>query len=394
MRPAHPSRRTFLMHAGAASAVSAAADLSAVAHAAGDETLKLGLIGCGGRGTGAAEQALAADKGVKLVAMADAFADYLESSHAALKSSPHSGRVDVPNDRRYVGLDAYKNVLDQVDVAILATPPGFRPLHLDYAVKKGVHTFVEKPVATDAPGVRKVLELCEEASFKKIALVSGLCWRYHQPRRETIARVREGAIGDVVAIETTYNSRGVWEPKKARAEVGSDMEHQLRNWYYYCWLSGDHIVEQAVHGIDTMGWVMSDQPPARCWGVGGRQSRVEPQYGDIYDHFSLVYEYDNGIRGYHQCRHWPGTDTRVKDFVLGTKGTCDVFDHKITGPNRWKYRGPNSDMYQAEHDELFASHPRRQAASTTANTWPGAPSWRSWAGWRPIPGRSSPGTWP
>ena len=354
MRDSKTNRRTFLMHAGAVAAASTV-ELAHVAHASGSDTLKVGLVGCGGRGTGAAEQALAADKNVRLVAMADAFSDYLENSLAALKSSPHTDRVDVPPDRRYVGFDAYKNVIDQVDVVLLTTPPGFRPLHLGYAVEKGVHSFVEKPVATDATGVRKVLALCDEAKSRNLALVSGLCWRYHQPRRETMARVRDGAIGDIVAVETTYDSTGVWEPKKARDEVGSDMEYQMRNWYYHCWLSGDHIVEQAVHALDTMAWALGDEPPQQCWGVGGRASRIDPKYGDIWDHFALVYEYDKGVRGYHQCKHWRDTDVRVKDYILGSKGQCDVFGSKITGENAWRYRGPKTDMYQTEHDEMFAS---------------------------------------
>ncbi len=357
MREKTTHRRSFLMTTGAIAASTSTLNLMGVAHAAGSDTLKVGLVGCGGRGTGAAEQALAADKNVKLVAMADAFPEYLENSLAALKSSPHSDRVDVPADRRYVGFDAYKNVIDQVDVVLLTTPPHFRPMHLEYAVNKGIHSFVEKPVATDAPGVRKVLALCEEAKAKNISVVSGLCWRYHNPRRETMKRVREGAIGDIVAVETTYNSAGVWEPKKTREEVGSDMELQMRNWYYHCWLSGDHIVEQAVHGIDTMGWALGDEPPIQCFGVGGRSSRVEPQYGDIWDHFSLVYEYPNNVRGYHQCRHWKGAEGRVKDFILGAKGQCDVFGSKITGETNWRYRDRDAknDMYQTEHDEMFAA---------------------------------------
>ncbi len=202
-------------------------------------------------------------------------------------------------------------MLDQVDVAILTTPPHFRPLHLAYAVEKGVHTFVEKPVATDAPGVRAVLKLCEEARKKNLSVVSGLCWRYFGPRREAMKRVADGALGEIVAIETTYDSGGVWDPRKTRDQVGSEMEYQMRNWYYYDWLSGDHIVEQAVHGIDTMGWAMGDKPPIQCFGSGGRQVRTEPGYGNIYDHFSIVYEYPNGVRGYHNSRHWRGCAQRV-----------------------------------------------------------------------------------
>ena len=170
-----------------------------------------------------------------------------------------------------------------------------------------------------------------------------------------MARATEGAIGDIIAIETTYNSGGVWEPRKTRDQVSSEMEYQMRNWYYYTWLSGDHIVEQAVHGLDTMGWAMGDKPPELCWASGGRQVRTDPIYGNIYDHFSVVYEYPNGVRGYHNCRHWRGTDQRVKDYVLGSKGICDVFGNKISGAEKWRYRGANNNMYQTEHDELFAS---------------------------------------
>ncbi|MHC5540766.1 Gfo/Idh/MocA family protein, partial [Singulisphaera rosea] len=306
-------------------------------------------------GTGAAEQALTADKNVKLVAMADAFADRLEDSLATLKSSPVTGQVDVSKDRQYVGFDAYKNVIDQVDVVLLTSTPHFRPLHMAYAVEKGVHMFTEKPVATDAPGVRSVLQTCEDAKKKNLSVVSGLCWRYHNPRRETMKRVFDGSIGDIVAVETTYNSGGVWEPRVTREQVKSEMEYQMRNWYYYTWLSGDHIVEQAVHGIDTMGWALGDEPPIQCWGSGGRQVRTEPQYGNIYDHFSIVYEYPNNVRGYHNCRHWRDTAQQTKDYVLGAKGMCDVFGNRITGANKWRYRGQNNNMYQTEHDELFAS---------------------------------------
>jgi predicted dehydrogenase len=228
-------------------------------------------------------------------------------------------------------------------------------MHLAYAVEKGVHAFVEKPVATDAPGVRAVLKACEQAKQKNLSLVSGLCWRYHHPRRETMKRVAEGAIGRIVSVETTYNSGGVWDPRCTREEAKSEMEYQMRNWYYYTWLSGDHIVEQAVHGIDTMAWALGDQPPLQCWGTGGRQVRTDPKYGNIYDHFAIVYEYPDDVRGYHMCRHWQGTDQQTKDYLLGSNGFCDVFGSRITGENAWRYRGPKSDMYQTEHDELFAS---------------------------------------
>jgi predicted dehydrogenase len=361
LRDSHPTRRTFVKQTTAtalAAAATARLNLVANAHAAGSDTLRIGLIGCGGRGTGAAEQALNADKNTRLVAMADAFQDQLDSSLSSLKGATEPGladRVDVPRERQFVGFDAYKNVIDQVDVVLLTTPPHFRPLHMAYAVEKGVHAFVEKPVATDAPGVRSFLASCEQARKKNLSVVSGLCWRYHNPRRETMKRVLDGTIGKVVAVETTYNSTGVWDPRKSHGEVGSEMEYQMRNWYYYTWLSGDHIVEQAVHGIDTMAWALGDKPPIQCWGSGGRQVRTDPMYGNIYDHFSIVFEYPDNVRGYHNCRHWANTDKQVKDYVLGSKGFCDVFGSRISGEDAWRYRGKNNLMYQTEHDELFAS---------------------------------------
>ncbi|MFV2070209.1 MAG: Gfo/Idh/MocA family protein, partial [Pirellulales bacterium] len=304
----------------------------------------------------------AADPGVRLVAMADVFQDRLQNklkSFQAARVGQASGsgqsRVDVPSDRRFVGFDAYRHVIDQVDVVILASTPHFRPRHLEYAVQKGVHIFAEKPVATDPVGLRRCLAASQAAKEKNLSLVSGLCWRYHTPRQATMQQVHGGAIGDPVAIETTYNAGGVWEPRRTREQSDSDMEYQLRNWYYYTWLSGDHICEQAIHALDTMAWTMRDQPPLRCWGSGGRQVRTAPRYGNIFDHFAIVYEYPNNVRGYHQCRHWSGSANRVRDFVLGSKGSCDVFQHRITGETTWRYKGPDGDMYQSEHDALFAA---------------------------------------
>lgn len=341
------TRREFLQKSGATLAATAALGIASGAHAQGQDVLRVALVGCGGRGTGAAQQALAAHPSVKIVALADGFQDRLD---AALKSLTEAGkeRVDVPPERRFVGFDAYKQAIDAADIVLLASPPWFRPDHLEYAVEKGKHAFVEKPVATDAPGLRRIAAACEVARKKNLTMVSGLCWRYHTPRVETMNRVRDGAIGDIVAIETIYNSGGVWEPRITREQAKSEMEYQLRNWYYYTWISGDHICEQAVHGLDSMGWAMGDEPPARVHGVGGRQRRTDPKYGNIWDHFSLVYEYDNGVRGYHTCRHWAGTPSRVKDYVLGAKGTCDIFGNSITGASAWKYSGPEVDMYQSE----------------------------------------------
>ena len=360
------SRRDFLKGTTVAgAAVVSSSLLVPMVHAAGSGTIKVGLVGCGGRGTGAAEQALTADSGTRLVAMGDVFADRLQDSLSTLKGSSVGSRVDVPKDRQYSGFDAYKQVIDQVDMVLLTTSPHFRPMHLAYAVEKGVNSFVEKPMAVDGPGLRKFIQACKDAKAKNLSLVNGFCWRYDEPRRETMKQVFDGKIGKVIAVETTYNSQGVWDPRKTREQCGSEMEYQLRNWYYYCWLSGDHIVEQAIHGIDTMNWVMGEKLPVRCWGVGGRQSRTDPKYGNIWDHFSVVYEYPENVRGYHHCRHWVNTPTQVKDYIFGSHGMADVFGNAITGENKWRYRtsrvrtgqagSEHRDMYQVEHDELFAA---------------------------------------
>lgn len=369
MQDSKSTRRIFLMKAATtAAAVSAASqiDIADHAYAGAGDSLRIGLVGCGGRGTGAAEQALMADKGNALVAMGDAFADQIEVSHSTLKGTNANGvaeRIDVPAERRFVGFDAYKQVIDECDVVLLTTPPGFRPLHFAYAVSKGKHAFVEKPMAVDGPGLRMFLDAAKESKAKGLSAVNGFCWRYFAPRRELMTRVHDGAIGPIMAIETTYNSQGVWEPDRdhhlPRAKCSSEMEYQMRNWYYYAWLSGDHIVEQAVHGLDTMAWAMKDAPPVKCWGVGGRQVRTEPKYGNIYDHFSIEYEYPGDVRGYHQCRHWANTATRTADFIQGTAGRADVFGRQISGPNKWRYRpsdgAPPLDMYQSEHNEMFAA---------------------------------------
>ncbi len=365
MRDPRSTRRTFLFKAATTTAAVAAAahvEIADSAYAGAGDSLRVGLIGCGGRGTGAAVQALTADRGNALVAMADAFEDQIEASYSTLKGSEVQGlaeRVDVPPSRRFVGFDAYKQVIDEVDVVLLCTPPAFRPIHFAYAVEKGKHTFVEKPMAVDGPGLRLFMEAARKSKEKNLSAVNGFCWRYYAPRRELMARVHAGEIGPITSIETTYNSLGVWEPRRTREQCKSEMEYQMRNWYYYSWLSGDHIVEQAVHGIDTMAWAMNDVPPDRCWGVGGRQSRTEAKYGNIFDHFSVVYEYPDDIRGYHQCRHWANTAARTADFLQGTRGRADVFGRKISGPNKWRFQmepgAPPLDMYQAEHDEMFAA---------------------------------------
>lgn len=355
MRTARTNRRTFLMSTVAATGALGALDPALAGHVRGSDRIRVGLVGCGGRGTGAAEQALTADEGTALVAMGDAFRDQIESSLSTLKGSAVGPRVEVSEDHRFDGFDAYKRVIDAVDVVLLATPPGFRPIHFAYAVEKGKHAFIEKPMAVDGPGLRMYLDAARKSKEKGLTVVNGFCWRYHEPRRETMKRVHDGAIGEIRAIETTYNSQGVWDPRRTREQCGSEMEYQMRNWYYYDWLSGDHIVEQAVHGIDTMAWATGEAKPERCWAVGGRQARTDAKYGNIWDHFSVVYEYPDNVRGYHHCRHWANTPTHVRDYILGAKGTADVFANKISGENAWRFRGEGNNMYQTEHDEMYAA---------------------------------------
>jgi predicted dehydrogenase len=351
------SRREFIAASATTAAALAATGLGSTAYAAGSDVIRVGLVGAGGRGSGAATQALQADPNVKLVAVGDAFEDRLTMGLDSIgKVKGLAEKMDVPKDRQFTGFDAYKHVIDSCDVVILATPPHFRPEHLKYAVQQGKHAFVEKPVATDSVGTRDIMATCEEAKKKNLAVVSGLCWRYDAGKRELMKRVHGGEIGDIVAIHTVYNSGGVWDPRARRDQCKSDMEYQMRNWYYYSWLSGDHIVEQAVHAIDKMGWAMKDQPPVKAWAVGGRQVRTGAEYGNIWDHFGVVYEYANGVRGYHHSRHWKGTDGLVTDYILGAKGIAETMALTITsGENKWKYRDKIKNMYQVEHDELFAS---------------------------------------
>ncbi len=351
-------RREFLKtSAVAASALS----LSSVpfVHAGGDDVLRVGLVGCGGRGTGAAVNALKADRNVRLVAMGDTFQDRLASSLASLQreGGEVSAKLDVPGERQFVGFDAYQRVIENVDVVLLATPPHFRPAHLEAAVRAGKHVFAEKPVAVDGPGVRRVIAACQEAERRRLSIVSGLCWRYHRGKRETFQRIHQGAIGDIVSMQCNYLTGTLWH--RARQQNWTDMEWQVRNWLYFTWLSGDFNVEQHVHSLDKMAWAMQDQYPTKCYGLGGRQVRTGEQFGHIYDHMSVVYEYENGVKAFSYCRQQAGCYNEVKDYIMGTRGHVDVMAHRITGDNSWRYPSAQNrqdpSMYQIEHNELFAS---------------------------------------
>ena len=295
-----PSRRDFLKTSAAAVAA-ANLRVATSAHAAGSDLLRVGLIGCGGRGTGAAGQALAADRNVKLVAMGDAFEDRLKASLEQLgKNREIAAKIDVAPERRFVGFDAYKRVIEASDVVLLTAPPHFRPLHLAAAVEAGKHVFAEKPVAVDAPGVRAVLETCELARKKGLAVVSGLCLRSDNGFRDAVRRIHDGAAGEIRTLQANDYRGRIWV--KPRQPGMTDMEWQMRNWYYFTWLSGDFNVEQHVHYLDVCAWLMKNQYPVKAVGMGGRQVRTGPEYGNIYDHHAVVYEYENGVRLFSNCR--------------------------------------------------------------------------------------------
>jgi predicted dehydrogenase len=324
-------------------------------HAAGDDLLRVGLIGCGGRGTGAARQALEADDRVKLVAMGDVFEDRLQLSLSSLaKVEEVAGKIDVPPERQFAGFDAYQQVLaTDVDVVLLTAPPHFRPMHLKAAVAAGKHVFAEKPVAVDAPGVRSVLETCAEAKRKGLSVVSGLCLRYDAGFRETVQRLHDGAIGEIHTLVANDYRGPIWV--KPRQDDWTDMHWQMRNWYYFTWLSGDFNVEQHVHYLDVCAWVMGGYPTSAI-GMGGRQVRTDAVYGNIYDHHSVTYEYENGGRIFSNCRQQGGCKNSMTSYAHGSKGRAEVAERRleITTDSTWRFDKPVKNMYQVEHDELFA----------------------------------------
>lgn len=351
-------RREFL-HTSAAVGAAATLALSRSAHAAGNDLLKVGLIGCGGRGSKAALQAISADDNVKLWAMGDAFADRLESSLNGLQRKEELlPKIDVPPERRFTGFDNYKQVIECCDVVLLCTPPQFRPLHLRAAVDAGKHVFAEKPVAVDAPGIRSVLATCADAKSKGLSVVSGLCLRYDRGFAETVQRIHDGQIGKVHTLFANDYRGTIWV--KVREPEWSDMTYQMRNWYYFTWLSGDFNVEQHVHFLDVCAWAKGNEYPVKAWGLGGRQQRTGEEYGHIYDHFSIVYEYADGAKLISNCRQQADCPGNLGAEAVGSKGRA-LFSEREKGlvihsdRDKWTYEGKHRDMYQVEHDELFAS---------------------------------------
>jgi len=353
-------RRDFIKKTGTAAAVIAAGFPGIISGQTVTNAVKIGLVGCGGRGSGAAAQALNADPNNELTAVADIDAAIVEQAVTRLKGSARFGeRVKI--DHSCVGLDAYNEVINSgVDVVLLATPPGFRPQHLAAAVNANKHVFCEKPCAVDSPGVREVMAAQKQAQAKNLALVSGMCWRYNNMIQDAMQQVHNGAIGRLVAHYSTYYTNPVkpMPPESARPDGMSDIEWQIRNWYNFTWLCGDSLVEQAVHNADKIMWIMNDQPPVSAVAVGGRA--VAAHGGNIYDHFAVNYAFPNGYRVFLANRQSTGCFNGTLDYVMGTDGTLMLGAGKprIEGPDgriKWQFQGEEYDMYQREHDVLFAS---------------------------------------
>ncbi len=353
------SRRKFIQNSSllvAGSAVAGQLAFARSAHAFGSDEIRLGLIGCGGRGTGATDNAMNSEGPTRLVAMGDVFGDSLQRCLRGLKGQ-HKDKVDVPPERQFIGLDAYKHVLDSdIDMVILATPPGFRPLHFEAAVNAKKHVFMEKPVAVDPAGVRRVLKANQEAKKLNLAVAVGL-QRRHEPRyMETIKRLQDGAIGDVTVTRAYWNGDGVWV--RPRRENQSEMEYQLRNWYYFNWLCGDHIVEQHIHNLDVINWLKNGYPVS-AQGQGGRQVRTGKDNGEIYDHHIVEFTYADGSKLFSQCRHIPRTWSSVSEHAHGTQGSCNISDatlYDLQGNATWKCPNGNGvNGWQQEHLDLFAN---------------------------------------
>ncbi|MEO0898618.1 MAG: Gfo/Idh/MocA family oxidoreductase [Bacteroidota bacterium] len=332
-------------------------------HISGDDTIKIGLIGCGGRGTGAAVQALSSGQNVKLVAMADAFRDRLDKSFENIASQNYKDAkgkkvsgdqmVNVPEEQKFIGFDAYQKVLPLVDVVILATPPGFRPIHFEAAVNAGKHVFMEKPVAVDGPGVRRVLESAKVAKEKKLNVVVGLQRHYQKEYTEWVDRIHQGEIGDITTARVYWNSGGVWV--REREEDQSELEYQMRNWYYFNWLCGDHITEQHIHNLDVGNWVMKAYPE-KAYGMGGRRMRNGKDHGEIFDHHFVEFTYPDDRVMISQCRHWQNTPNRVTESFIGTKGTAPRPGRLLdaNGKRLMRYNAKKDESpYQIEHNVLF-----------------------------------------
>lgn len=348
------SRRHFLKASGLL--LSSMPLLSFGTGSSKENPIRVGLIGCGGRGNGAAVQALRADPQAHIVALADIFPDRVAESLEMLRKVDEK-RVDVPGERQFVGFDAYKHLIDMdVDVVLLCSPPNFRPDHFAYAVDAGKHIFCEKPVAVDIPGLKRVMDSVHQAKSKELNVVSGFCFRYSVANREVVSHVLRGSIGDVRSI-VTFRYGGQLTHVD-RQPGWSEMEYQLRNWYNFQRYASDMIVEQSIHSVDYMNWIMQNRLPLSVSATGGRQSKDWNDFGNTYDHFAVEYDYGEGVKGVHFCRQQNGTDPRNSVEVIGTKGHAEVnimSNYNIHGPTPYSFTGRHNNMYQTQHDELFDS---------------------------------------
>jgi predicted dehydrogenase len=342
------TRREFIGTATAAAMVAAADTLQAQ----GETPIRAGLIGCGGRGTGAAQNVLEAYPNVEIVALADMWPERLNRTREGLVKSKDP-RVKLEDGRCFTGFDAYKRLLDtNVDYVMMAEPPGLRPIHFEAAVAAGKHCWLEKPGCVDPAGARRLIAAGEKAREKNLGVHSSTENRHNRKMEETVKRIHEGQIGKVVAGRCFFNTGGLW--KVERQPGMSDMEWQIRNWYYFDWLSGDHIVEQHVHELDICHWVFK-APPVRAVAVGGRSQRVEPVYGNIWDHFAVDYEYPDNVHVMSMCRQWQNTDGHVGAYFVGTKGEASAYGGTITGENPWKWEGKMLSPHVQEHADFIAS---------------------------------------
>jgi myo-inositol 2-dehydrogenase / D-chiro-inositol 1-dehydrogenase len=326
-------------------------------HAAGSDTIKVGLIGCGGRGTGAAEnicEAAGTTYNVKIYAMGDVFADHLKNCRDSLRDNKHcKEKFDVSDDRCFVGFDAYQQVIDCSDLVMLATPPGFRPLHIEATIKAGKQLFSEKPVAVDGTGIRKVLAAHDEANKKGLSVITGTQRRHQASYLESLKRIHDGAIGDLVGGRVYWNQGDIWAHK--RQTGWSDTEYQIRNWYHFLWLCGDHIVEQHVHNLDVACWALGAHP-IRAVGMGGRQVITEPERGQSYDHFAVDYEFPNEVHVLSMCRQIPECENDVSETIVGSKGQWHSNGYRFTGPNKGRVRIDHEvNPYVQEHIDLLES---------------------------------------
>jgi len=358
----HDNRRDFVKQGTMLAGAIAAAPLISNANffSGSDDVIKVAVIGCGGRGTGAAVQALMSKQNVKIVAMADAFKDRLDECYKnvagelANAGAGTKGTLDVPEERKFVGFDGYLKAIPLADVVILATPPGFRPIHFEEAVKQGKHIFMEKPVATDPAGVQRVLAAAKIAKQKKLNVVVGLQRHYQDSYRALFAK--KDMIGDITSMQAWWNNDGVWtRPRKAGQ---TEMEYQMRNWYYFVWLCGDHITEQHIHNLDVINWFKGGYP-VKAQGFGGRQVRKSKEHGEIFDHHYVEFHYADGSILNSQCRHMPGTSSKVDELLVGTKGKIYCDAARITdlrGKTIFQFdKSKERNPYQTEHDELFAA---------------------------------------